>query len=414
MTGREEIDIEQIEESVATSQQISGDIIRERREKTGFSQRKFADILGISREHLNKIEAGEREPSEKLFDRMKYFLSFYDPTSKVDIMLDYIRVRFRTTNYEHVIEDILKIRMKYMLRDVHSFYGYDAQFYFGNIVVMTSDDKAKGCLLELKGQGCREYERILICQKRTWTQFLQEVKNEDAVIKRVDLAVNDRVGILDIPEMAEKLKRREYSSVFHQYKFYESGTLIGEGEENADARGNTLYIGSLKSDVYFCAYEKDYEQYVKYGKDMKEAEIRNRFEIRLKDDRAEAAVSDLLTYGDAGRTAFGIINRYIVFLKPDANRGKRSWDIDPRWKRFIDWEIKGLRLAIAPKKQDVLGDKLNWIARQCAPTLKAIRLLDASLGESDRIDAIIDAAHISPNMQKLIEQEMTEIEEIVR
>ncbi len=32
-------------------------------------------------------------------------------------------------------------------------------------------------------------------------------------------------------------------------------------EEKRDM-GNTLYIGSLKSDVYFCAYEKDYEQYV--------------------------------------------------------------------------------------------------------------------------------------------------------
>ncbi|MGT2357376.1 replication initiation factor domain-containing protein [Staphylococcus aureus] len=25
--------------------------------------------------------------------------------------------------------------------------------------------------------------------------------------------------------------------------------------------GNTLYIGSLQSEVYFCIYEKDYEQY---------------------------------------------------------------------------------------------------------------------------------------------------------
>ena len=29
--------------------------------------------------------------------------------------------------------------------------------------------------------------------------------------------------------------------------------------------GRTLYLGSLKSDVYFCIYEKDYEQYVKLG-----------------------------------------------------------------------------------------------------------------------------------------------------
>ena len=85
--------IEKIEKGVAMSQLGISNIIRERRERTGFSQRKFADILGISREHLNKIEAGEREPSEALLERLDYFLQFYDPEAKVDIMLDYVRIR---------------------------------------------------------------------------------------------------------------------------------------------------------------------------------------------------------------------------------------------------------------------------------------------------------------------------------
>ena len=37
----------------------------------------------------------------------------------------------------------------------------------------------------------------------------------------------------------------------------------------------TLYLGSLKSDVYFCIYEKDYEQYVKLGTPLEEADIIN-------------------------------------------------------------------------------------------------------------------------------------------
>ena len=41
----------------------------------------------------------------------------------------------------------------------------------------------------------------------------------------------------------------------------------------------TLYLGSLKSDVYFCIYEKDYEQCVKLGTPLEEADIINRFEI---------------------------------------------------------------------------------------------------------------------------------------
>ena len=68
--------------------------------------------------------------------------------------------------------------------------------------------------------------------------------------------------------------------------------------------GYTLYIGSLKSEVYFCVYEKSYEQYIKLGIPIEEAPIKNRFEIRLKNERAYYAVRDLLTYYDAERTAF--------------------------------------------------------------------------------------------------------------
>ena len=77
--------------------------------------------------------------------------------------------------------------------------------------------------------------------------------------------------------------------------------------------GRTLYLGSLKSDVYFCIYEKDYEQYVKLGTPLEEADIINRFEIRLRNERAYYAVRDLLTYYDAGQTTFSIINQYVRF-----------------------------------------------------------------------------------------------------
>ena len=45
--------------------------------------------------------------------------------------------------------------------------------------------------------------------------------------------------------------------------------------------------------------KKDYEQYVKLGTPLEEADIINRFEIRLRNERAYYAVRDLLTYYDA-------------------------------------------------------------------------------------------------------------------
>lgn len=39
-------------------------------------------------------------------------------------------------------------------------------------------------------------------------------------------------------------------------------------------------FGSLQSEVYFCIYEKDYEQYKKNDIPIEDAEVKNRFEIR--------------------------------------------------------------------------------------------------------------------------------------
>ena len=78
-------------------------------------------------------------------------------------------------------------------------------------------------------------------------------------------------------QLAEKCRKREYIGKSRSYKFYQSGELIKHREDDREYMGRTLYLGSLKSDVYFCIYEKDYEQYVKLGTPLEEADIINRF-----------------------------------------------------------------------------------------------------------------------------------------
>lgn len=79
---------------------------------------------------------------------------------------------------------------------------------------------------------------------------------DGGVMKRIDLAINDHTGILDIPELAEKCRKREYIGKSRSYKFYQSGELIKHREDDREYMGRTLYLGSLKSDVYFCIYER--------------------------------------------------------------------------------------------------------------------------------------------------------------
>ena len=75
-----------------------------------------------------------------------------------------------------------------------------------------------------------------------------------------------------------------------------------------------------------CAYQKNYEQYVKNGTEVEDTEIKNRFEIRMKNERAYYAVVDLLNYCDAERTAFSIINHYVCFVDRRGRKAEKTME----------------------------------------------------------------------------------------
>lgn len=383
--------------------------IRERRKRDGLKQKELAELVGISESYCREVENGTRNASPELLKKISYFLELYNPDKKLEILFDYVRIRFPTLDVKHIIEDVLGIRLYYTIREGHALYGYSAQYVMGDIVIMTSEDEEKGCLLELKGKGCRQFEIFLNAQGRSWYDFFKMTEEENSVLKRIDLAINDRAGWLDIPELAEKCRRKEYTTIFRSYRNYQSGELIRTKEEDADLMGNTLYLGSLKSEIYFCIYEKDYEQYIRNGIPVEDADVKNRFEIRLKDARAKHAIDDLLSHEDAGKTAFGIINRYVCFLEPGETEDKRGWDVDVAWQRFIGEEDRKIKLTDAPEPY-TLERTLKWIVRQVAPSFKMLRMLSEIRGEDDLLNKIIEEAKLSPQHKKLLKQQQNAVE----
>ena len=234
---------------------------------------------------------------------------------------------------------------------------------------------------------------------------------EGGVMKRLDLAINDMAGILDIPELTEKCNHEECISVFRSFKSYRSGELVRSNEQDKYGMGNTLYIGSLKSEVYFCIYEKDYEQYVKYDIPIEDTKIKNRFEIRLKNERAYYAVRDLLTYHDAERTAFDIINRYMRFTDREVEKRRSEWQTNEKWAYFIGSDRGRLKLTTKPEPY-TLTRTLNWISRQVAPTWKVLKMIDSKNGTTYLKD-ILDHAKLTERHKKLIEQQTTSTEEMI-
>ena len=383
----------------------------DRRLQYGVSQTKLAVMAGISREHLSRIESGKVAVTEEMKTKLLEALEKFNPDAPLTMLFDYVRIRFPTLDIGHIIKDILQLNIQYMIHEDFGHYSYTEHYYIGDIFVYTSPDEEKGVLLELKGKGCRQFESYLLAQERSWYDFLMDALIDGGVMKRLDLAINDMAGILDIPELTEKCNHEECISVFRSFKSYRSGELVRSHEQDRYGMGNTLYIGSLKSEVYFCIYEKDYEQYVKYEIPIEDTKIKNRFEIRLKNERAYYAVRDLLTYHDAERTAFDIINRYMRFADKEVEKRRSEWKTNEKWAYFIGSDRGRLKLTTKPEPY-TLTRTLNWISRQVAPTWKVLQEIDSTNGTTYLKD-ILESAKLTERHRKLIEQQTISTEEII-
>ena len=205
-------------------------------------------MAGISREHLNRIEAGKVTLTGDMQDKLMEAVEKFNPDAPMFLLFDYVRIRFPTLDIQHIIKDILKLNVDYMLHEDYGHYKYTEHYYLGDVFVYTSQDEEKGTLLELKGKGCRQFESYLLAQERSWYDFLMDALVEGGVMKRLDLAINDQGGHTGYSRSDRQMQpNEECVSLFRSFKSYASGELVKHNEQDKAGMGHTLYIGSLKS-----------------------------------------------------------------------------------------------------------------------------------------------------------------------
>ncbi|EOI6018890.1 MobT family relaxase [Enterococcus hirae] len=385
------------------------ELLKEKRKEYKVTQNKLAIACDLSREYLNKIESGKKVPAKSVMRKIFQQLETFNPDLPLTLLFDYVRIRFPTTNARKIIQEVLHLNFDYMLHEDYAFYSYQEQYVMGDIVVMVSQEEDKGILIEMKGRGCRQFETFLLAQKRSWYDFFETSLKLGGVIKRLDLAINDRAGLLNIPYLTKKCQNEECISLFRTFKSYRSGELLKADEK--DGMGNTLYIGSLKSEVYFCLYEKDYEQYIKLGIPLDQTETKNRFEIRLKNERAYHAIMDLMKGRSIESTTFSIITRYMRIADKVQGKRRTNWPLNEKWGRFVGRNRKEIQLTSEPKPYTI-ERTYNWLGRQVAPTLKMTIELDRIRGTSFISDMVLNA-ELSERHKKILEQQSMAIENLI-
>ena len=153
---------------------------------------------------------------------------------------------------------------------------------------------------------------------------------------------------------------------------------------------------------------ENYEQYVKNSIEVEDTEIKNRFEIRMKNERAYYAVVDLLTYRDAERTAFSIINHYVRFVDREDDKPKSQWKMNEDWAWFVGDNREPIRLttnqSLTPCKGIALATKTGCTDH------KMVQALDRE-NHTTILKDMIEQAELKDKHKHLLQLEKSTIEE---
>lgn len=376
------------------------------RKRLRLTQTAFGKKVGLSRAAISNLERGLEKPSDKKMTEIYDFIAEGDLHEPLESIIDYLRITFPSHDVDMIFNEILRIKKEFFAPVSSHLYGYVGGYQLDYITVMYSDkEDSRGTMIQLSGQGCRQFEAFLKRSNRSWRDFLFQCQERKANFTRIDLAINDYEEYLSIPTLLNKINKQELISKFERFDFNGSGSISKKKRE-----GVTIYLGSKASDFYICFYQKNYEIAKKQKIPLEEIKIKNRYELRFKDQRASDVVTLFLENADLSKILLGILNDYLYFVDRVPGKQRKDWKPNKRWMYFLGG-CERIQLVLEPN-ENLYERSKNWFRHTVAPTAKMIQEVDDLL-ETDEMQEMIDEAELSDKHMRMIEAQVTEIDEMI-
>lgn len=371
-----------------------GESIRVSREERGWTQRYLAEKVGISRSLLSKVEKGTRQLSaEKLNLILDSLQEELVPVNRV--LIDYLTIHFFSNQHLKLIEAIIGMPIERFEELDYAPKGYIGQYVWNQVITIrySIDDTVKGTVMEFSGQGCKHLAMRLKTAKSNWQEFFRKVLAYQGNFTRIDFTLDDFVGSLSIPELKRKVTLGHVWTTF-QVSESHGGTDITNNESN----GETLYLGSKKSQCRFCFYQKDYEQRKRRGIPLEEAEVKNRFELRYRKEKAQSLAKIISRTHDLTKLFFELLNGAICFYDRDPNDPGAK--VDKKWAAFIgNHGAITISLETIPQSFE---KSMNWLIHGVSPSLAFIAQVDQTF-HSSLLSLIIEQGEMNPRQIKLLQ-----------
>ncbi len=380
---------------------LTGSHIKTIRDMLNLKQTVFAEKIGISRALLALVETGSKSITDEFIEKM--YTAFPDLKNALDLQFDWVTITFSDMNGEQVIKDVMRLKSELFLERSTTQNFYTREFAFAgekNIYVQdfeptkdvdTNQDVQKvGATMYLTGQGTRLFEKALLEQGLTWKKFFVRAKRFKGTFSRLDIAINDNWGLLDMDEIIEATQ---------QNRFWSKSRSFAIHGNNQD--GWTANFG--KSPFVIRIYDKQKEQEQK----GLETSIKNRVELELHADRAEQVISEWFENDNLVEYSVSILYTYLWFVDEsiDAEELKgthvRERYIDslktmPAWSLLTSLG-QSMKFVREPKEQSV-DSILSWIMKYVVPSLEVLK----KTGHWHEVIEAMDKANLSPEQEKLI------------
>ena len=375
-----------------------------------FSDQEMSNYLEIDRATLYRWkEAGEIP--ESYDSEVNALIAFKEGVRDSGFFLagkvDYVKVTFKTQDYVEVIAKVLCLQNKPFLEEEKGGSGYDTKFTFQNINVFISKKREDmGCMIELKGQACRQYEWYFENeQKSSWRDFfIRCFEYERAIsqgegkfmnIPRLDIALDEKYNENGNFELGKLVDLWDSGLV-------ESRLTMKQIEDNGQyGKAKTIYFGSRQSAYHFCFYQKDIEQAKKLGLDIdlihSSLKFKNRYEVRMCDDVALDFVRKSLNEKiDMARLAVWVINSKIkVFERLNGDKV-----LNREWYSLLG-EVDRIGFSTSPVETGFFDKQYRWLNENVSGVTALIKKWENITGDNKLKKILFDGEISDKNWKKL-------------
>lgn len=273
-------------------------------------------------------------------------------------------VRRKVEEMVELISNYLNIKNYEVFEEPYATNNFKYQFKLGEYIILRldgplNDSYQKTCHLELKGEGCRDFEKRN--PDKTWLNLILTLICLNAKFKRIDIAIDDYKGQYVTQDWIQsKINQNSYTSIFRSEPI-----TIGN-----KTQGQTIQFGSHSSNVMLVIYDKLQEQKRRNKETNQTYWVR--YEMRFRNHVAKGIITKLInSYDDKEVSIYGThLELYayellytLLDIKEDNHysfQNQYRANTDPLWSSFLSNVSKGKLPKPEPKLQETFESYMEY------------------------------------------------------